>query len=273
MHLSFVTCLLISLVAFVVATERYSESFYISRPLIVSTLTGLVCGDLKTGIMAGGLVELAFIGIVPVGGTAIPDAISVAIMTVVIALTQNITITAAFGLAFTVGYLMQYLLILQRMAYSLFVKKTDQLARNCEIGKMTAYQIMGYVIIGLMFAVVIFVVTYWGQGVIGTLVKKFPVELTHGLSVAGGLLPAVGFGILLSIIYKPQYLPYLILGFVITSFLKFNNILPTAMIGAAFALLHYYSMNKKAETDSSEMSLSGDSSANPGDGGDNDDGI
>lgn len=265
MVLSLGTCLLISLVAFIVGTERYSESFYISRPLIICTVVGLVCGDIKTGIMAGGLVELSFIGIVPVGGTAIPDAISVSIMTVVIAVTQNVSITAAFGLAFTVGYLMQYLLILQRMAYSLFTKKTNELAQNCEIKKMTIYQIMGYVIIGLMFAIVIFIVTFFGQGAITTVVKSFPTQLTHGLSIAGGLLPAVGFGILLSIIFKKKYLPYLILGFVLTSFIKFNNILPTALIGLALALLYYH--NNQLATATAKSSTESD----PGD--DNDDGI
>ncbi|MCI9247667.1 MAG: PTS N-acetylgalactosamine transporter subunit IIC [Dorea sp.] len=249
MELTLGVCLLIAFIAFLAGTERFSETIYICRPLIVCTLTGLACGDLHTGLIAGGLVELSFIGIVPVGGTAIPDAISVAIMTVVITVTQGIEVTAAFGLAFTVGYLMQYLLILQRMAYSIFVEKTKKIAASCNIKKMISYQLMGYAIIGLMYGIVIFICTYFGQDVIGVIVEHFPEPLTHGLSVAGGLLPAIGFGILLTIIFRKEYLPYLILGFVITCFIDFGNILPTALIGAALALLYYQgTKSRSAET-------------------------
>ncbi len=243
MELTLGVCLLIAFIAFLAGTERFSETIYICRPLIVCTLTGLACGDLHTGLIAGGLVELSFIGIVPVGGTAIPDAISVAIMTVVITVTQGIEVTAAFGLAFTVGYLMQYL---QRMAYSIFVEKTKKIAASCNIKKMISYQLMGYAIIGLMYGIVIFICTYFGQDVIGVIVEHFPEPLTHGLSVAGGLLPAIGFGILLTIIFRKEYLPYLILGFVITCFIDFGNILPTALIGAALALLYYQGTKSRA---------------------------
>ena len=39
------------------------------------------------------------------------------------------------------------------------------------------------------------------------LVKAMPAWLTHGFEVAGGILPAVGFGLLLRVMFKAQYIP------------------------------------------------------------------
>ena len=76
--------------------------------------------------------------------------------------------------------------------------------------------------------------------------------------MAGGLLPAIGFGILLTIIFRKEYLPYLILGFVITCFIDFGNILPTALIGAALALLYYQGTKKQAAEVSETYAGGGD---------------
>ena len=37
--------------------------------------------------------------------------------------------------------------------------------------------------------------------------KAMPARLTHGFEVAGGILPAVGFGLLLRVMFKAQYIP------------------------------------------------------------------
>ena len=48
----------------------------LDRPLIMCTLTGLVMGDLKSGIIIGAMMELAFIGAFSVGASLPPDMIS-----------------------------------------------------------------------------------------------------------------------------------------------------------------------------------------------------
>ena len=251
MQITFIQAILLSLVAFLTGGERFSETFYICRPLIVSTLAGLVVGNLSVGLATGAAVELAAVGIAPIGGASVPDWIIAAIMTVVIAHTTGVDINSAFGIGFTFGYLMQYVIILQRTAYSVFVPKCDEMAKKLNIKGMVRTQILGFAIIGALYAIITFLCVYVAQDVITTLVNSFPEKLMHGLSVAGGLMPAIGFGILLTVIYKPKYLPYLILGFVSATFISFNNILPTALIGLAMALMSYYS-NKNKESEVNE---------------------
>ena len=79
------------------------------------------------------------------------------------------------------------------------------------------------------------------------LVNALPEFLTHGLSVAGGLIPAIGFAMLLRVMLKARYVPYLLAGFLFASFIEMNNILPVAIMGLIFALLTYYSNNEVKE--------------------------
>ncbi len=50
--------------------------------------------------------------------------------------------------------------------------------------------------------------------------KAMPARLTHGFEVAGGILPAVGFGLLLRVMFKAQYIPYLIAGFLFVCYIR-----------------------------------------------------
>ena len=53
----------------------------------------------------------------------------------------------------------------------------------------------------------------FGENIVNTLVEKMPEWLTGGLSVAGGLLPAVGIAILLRYLPVKKYISYLLIGF------------------------------------------------------------
>lgn len=71
------------------------------------------------------------------------------------------------------------------------------------------------------------------------LVEMLPAWLTHGFEIAGGILPAVGFAMLLKVMLKLEYVPFLLIGFVIACFLDFSNLLPIAVVGVALALFIY----------------------------------
>ena len=67
-----------------VAAFGYLNSFFgsgnIGRPLVMSTLTGLVLGDMQLGIMTGATLELVWLGAFPIGASNPPDYTSGAIL-------------------------------------------------------------------------------------------------------------------------------------------------------------------------------------------------
>lgn len=45
---------------FVLGIDFWLEALFLFRPIIVCTLTGAILGDIQTGLITGGLTELAF---------------------------------------------------------------------------------------------------------------------------------------------------------------------------------------------------------------------
>ena len=60
---------------------------------------------------------------------------------------------------------------------------------------------------------IVFAAIYLGADVVEKLLDVIPEWLTHGLSVTGSTLPALGFAITIFIIGKNIYLPFFIIGF------------------------------------------------------------
>ena len=237
----------LAVMAFIVGIDFWLEALFIFRPLIVSTLTGLILGDLRLGLLTGALTELAFAGLTPAGGTQPPNPVLAGVMTTVIAYTAKVDAKIAIGLALPFSFLMQYIILFYYSIFSLFMKKADKYAEDVEIKKFYFLNLVTTLIVGISYAVVVFVSSYVAQEAVQNLVNSMPGWLTHGFEVAGGILPAVGFGLLLRVMLQKQYVPYLIIGFVVASFLKFSNLLPVALLGTAFALYEFFNQKKIEE--------------------------
>ena len=237
----------LAVMAFIVGIDFWLEALFIFRPLIVSTLTGLILGDLRLGLLTGALTELAFAGLTPAGGTQPPNPVLAGVMTTVIAYTAKVDAKIAIGLALPFSFLMQYIILFYYSIFSLFMKKADKYAEDVEIKKFYFLNLVTTLIAGISYAVVVFVSSYVAQEAVQNLVNSMPEWLTHGFEVAGGILPAVGFGLLLRVMLQKQYIPYLIIGFVVASFLKFSNLLPVALLGTAFAIYEYFNQKKIEE--------------------------
>lgn len=250
--------ILLAVMSIVVGIDFWLESLYIFRPIIVCTLTGLIIGDLHTGLIAGSLTELAFAGLTPAGGTQPPNPILAGVMTTVIAYTTGADPKTAIGLALPFSFLMQYVILFYYSSFSFFMAKADKYAEEADTKSFLKLNILTTAIVAITYGLIVFLCTYVAQDAMQLLVKSMPAWLTHGFEIAGGILPAVGFGMLLKVMLKTQYVPYLIIGFVIASFVKFSNLLPVALIGTAIAIYEYYNSKDKATTVVQKVVVEGD---------------
>lgn len=263
--------ILIAIWSMIAGLDCWLQAFFIFRPIIVCTITGLILGDLQLGVIAGGLTELAFAGLTPAGGTQPPNTVLCGIMTVVIAKANGTAPATAIGLSLPFAMLMQYILLFFYSSFSLFMGKFDKYAAEGNAKSFKRLNFVPLTIVTLSFGIVAFLSAYAAQGPMHTLVTSMPQWLTHGFELAGGILPAVGFAMLLKVMLKPQYFPYLLLGFVISSMIPFSNVLPVALVGAVFAMIEYYRTNENTELKAEIKDLK--ESGNTGNGGGYDDGI
>jgi PTS system galactosamine-specific IIC component len=262
--------LLIAIFAIIAGIDFWLEGFYIFRPMIVCTITGIILGDVKMGIIAAGLTELAFAGLTPVGGTQPPNPVMAGIMTVVIAHATGKSPATAIGLALPFSILMQYIILFYYSLFSVFMKKLDTYAEQADTKKFTRLALLPTWIVSLTYGVVAFLCVYAAQAPMKALVNSMPIWLSHGFEIAGGILPAVGFGLLLKSMLKTEYIPYLLLGFTAACFIKFGNLMPVAVIGISLALIEYTRSKKQRQDEEKVKQLI---EANAGGSGDDEDGI
>lgn len=239
MEITLVQGIGLAIMAIIVGVDFWLEGFFIFRPIIVSTLTGLILGDVQLGLITGGITELAFAGLTPAGGTQPPNPVLAGVMSTVIAYTTMTEATAAMALALPFSFLMQYIILFCYSTFSFFMKGADQAAEEADTAKIVKINITCTAIVALLYGLVVFLCTFVAQDAMKAFVEVLPAWLTHGFEVAGGILPAVGFAMLLKVMLKAEFIPYLLIGFVIACFLDFSNLLPIAVVGVALALFVY----------------------------------
>lgn len=229
----------LAVMAIIVGIDFWLEGFFLFRPIIVSTLTGLILGDLNLGLLTGGITELAFAGLTPAGGTQPPNPVLAGVMTTVLAYTTGSDAAASMALALPFSFLMQYIILFCYSSFSLFMRGADRAAEEGDVNAIIKINIGCTALIAALYGVVVFLCTYVAQNAMGNLVASMPEWLTHGFEVAGGILPAVGFAMLLKVMLKKEFMPFLLIGFTISCFLDYSNLLPIAIVGIALALFVY----------------------------------
>ncbi len=243
----------LAVMSLIVGIDFWLEALYIFRPLIVCTLTGAILGDVQTGLITGALTELAFTGLTPIGGTQPPNPVLAGVMTTVIAHSAGVDAKTAIGLGLPFSFLMQYIILFYYSAFSFFMQRADRSALEANPAALGRLNLLLTGIVAVTYAVVTFLCAYVSQGAMQTLVQSMPAWLTHGFEVAGGVLPAVGFGLLLKVMMKTPFTPFFIVGFLFVTFIPVQNLLPVALLGAAFAVYEYYNEHKKAAPAAKDM--------------------
>lgn len=73
-------------------------------PLFAATFTGLVLGDVQTGLMIGATLQLMTLGVATYGGATVPDFLSGAIMGTAYAIISGKGAEYGIRLRFRLGY-------------------------------------------------------------------------------------------------------------------------------------------------------------------------
>lgn len=232
-----VKALLIGLIAgFGILDGRAFGECMIGRPIVLSPLVGLVLGDFQSGVIVGGTLELIWMGLFGVGAATPPDVVTGGVLGTAFAIISNKGPEVALALAVPIALLAQSLGILVRFINSWFMHKADQYADK---GNITGLKNMHIIAIFLFFAstfIPSFLAMLLGADAIKAFINAVPKVILDGLTAASGLLPALGFALLLQLMVNRRLAPYFVLGFVLAIYLKLN-IIAIAIIGVLLAVL------------------------------------
>ena len=204
-------------------------------PIVAGLITGIVTGNAPLGLAVGGTLELMSLGLWTYGGATVPDFFTGAVIgTAVGALSKqplSVAITEGLAVAVPVALFMTQLDILGRAATTVFIHGADRFAEKQDERGVSLMHALGNIPWGLSRAIPIFFAIWLGAGPLQSLMTKIPSWLTVGLSTMGHILPALGFGILLTYLPFKKWWAFFVLGFVLYGYLKIP------LIGIAIAAL------------------------------------
>lgn len=226
-------------------------------------ITGLIMGDMTTGLLIGGQMQLTILGVGTFGGASRIDANSGTLIATAFAVSSNMDPELALSLlGVPVAAILVYTDIAGRFANTFFGHMCDADVEKMNWNAYNVHYWLGAVSWCLSRMIPVFLALAFGQPVVEAITAALNGDLAWlgaGLTVAGGALPAVGFAILLRYLPVKKHIAYLLLGFVIAALLgtlfsnvaavagaaeaagDFNNLsmLTIAIIGFALAYIYY----------------------------------
>ncbi|HAP4797104.1 TPA: PTS sugar transporter subunit IIC [Enterococcus faecalis] len=195
----------------------------LSAPVFAGFFAGLVMGDIKAGLIIGGSMQLTVLGVGTFGGASKIDANSGTILATAFSVSLGMNPEQAIAaIAVPVASLMIQLDILARFANTYFAHRIDKMVEDMNYKGIERNFLMGALPWSLSRMIPVFLALAFGGGLVQKVVSVLNGDLKwlgDGLSVAGAVLPAVGFAILLRYLPVKKHFPYLILGFTVTALL------------------------------------------------------
>lgn len=230
---------------------------YTNRALFISFGVGLILGDLKTAVIFGATAELAFMGFgVGPGGSTPPNPLGPGIVGSILAISMHkLTPSAALTLSYPFAMLVPFVITL---IFTINSGSMESAKKAINQGKYHKFNILSNLTLWefMLFAFVFGFAATLSTSALRAFVMMIPKWLMNGLTVVGGLLPAVGFALIMSTMLKKEYIPAIIVGYICVAYLKIP-VIGLAFVGIALAFNNYYNGKKNAANNENTQNAGG----------------
>ncbi|MDD9149419.1 MULTISPECIES: PTS mannose/fructose/sorbose transporter subunit IIC [unclassified Sporolactobacillus] len=242
--MSLIQIILVFIVSCISGMGSILDEFQTHRPLIACTLIGLVLGNVTTGIIVGGTLEMIALGWMNIGAAVAPDAALASIISTILVIAGHQSVGAGIALAIPLAAAGQVLTIVVRTLTVGFQHGAD---RACETGNLRAmdwWHMSALLLQAMRIAIpALLVVITVGTSSVQHMLTAIPQVITGGLNVAGGMLVVVGYAMVVNMMRAGYLMPLFFLGFVVAAFTNFN-LVALGVIGLVLAIV-YIQLNPK----------------------------
>lgn len=211
-----------------------NTTFGTVKPTMAGFFAGLVLGDIQTGLVVGGTLNLLVLGIGNFGGASIPDYMTGALLGTAFAIQSGQGAEFGVTLAIPIGLLMIQLDILARFSNTFFQHRAERKVEEGNLDGAAMMNLLGLIPQSLSRMLPVFLALVFGSEFVNLVVNNLPMWL----KTAGGILPSLGIAILLRYLPVSKNLSYLIAGFVMAAYLNVP-VLGAALVGLAFAIYSF----------------------------------
>jgi len=233
----FAPALLLALYTAIAAADGFTAQIQIGRPLVAGAVSGLILGDFYQGMVIGATLELMWLGVVAIGAFVPPDALTGTVVGTAVGILTGQGAVAGIAIAIPVAVVVQQLDILARTFAVFFTHRADKAALTGDFDKAARYHLMNLPIFMLTRAVPVFIAVLVGVEYVEALFGVMPAFILEGLRVSGNILPALGFGLLLTLLMDKRIGIFFLLGFVLSAYLGVPT-MGIAIMGVIAAFLY-----------------------------------
>ncbi len=220
--------LILGIWAYIGIVTTLGPGLWWQEALVSGFVTGVIVGNIPLGLTVGGTLTLLSLGLWTYGGATIPDFQTGSIVGTAIGAASN-SVSAGIIIGGTAALLMTQADVLARGITTIFIHGADAYAERGDERGLTLMHFLGQIPWGLSRGIPVFIAVWLGSGPINSAITLLPKWATTGLTVAGAVLPALGFALLLTMLPVPRYWMFLLIGFVLFAYLS------VPLIGIALA--------------------------------------
>ena len=237
--MSGITLILVFLVALVAGMASVLDERQFHRPLVACTLMGLVMGDLKTGIILGGSLELIALGWMNVGAAMAPDSAFASTVATVVVIGSNQSIGTGIAIAIPLAAAGQVFTIFVRTIAVFFQHQADKFAKDANFRGIELMHFSALMLQGLRVAIpTVAVAAAAGTDVVESWLEAIPEVVSVGLQVAGGFIVVVGYAMVINMMKAKALMPFFFLGFIMATFIPDINLVGLGIMGACLAVIY-----------------------------------
>ena len=205
------------------------------EPIVTGFLVGCILNDVQQGLIIGAQLQLMWMGAVGIGPTAQLDIGTGGTIGVAVALTTGTGAETAIMFGVPIAILIQFCSTILMTLYSGFMARVDTEIDNFNLKAISFYHYLVGVCDFLMYAILTFIVMYFGNSAIEGIINALPDWANSGLTAVSVMLPCVGFALLLNIILDKSLIPYFIIGFIPAAFVG-RDLSMIGIVSIAFAI-------------------------------------
>ncbi|MCQ0121981.1 mannose/fructose/sorbose PTS transporter subunit IID [Escherichia coli] len=174
------------------------DEFQTHRPLIACTVIGLILGDLKTGIILGGTLELIALGWMNVGAAQSPDSALASIISAILVIVGQQSIATGIAIALPVAAAGQVLTVFARTITVVFQHAADKAAEEARFRTLDILHVSALGVQALRIAIPALIVSLFVSADMVSMFLRsnlqqasFNFERIHGLGFCYDMIPAI----------------------------------------------------------------------------------
>lgn len=215
-----------------------------TRPIVVAPVIGLFLGDFKTGIIMGASLESIFMGISAIGGSIPADAHTSTLIAVAFTILTGASIESGLAIAMPIGTLMASFGGILMSLFSSVAPYWENLISKGDVKKFGIQMILFDLFISrLASMVILFLAVAFGVDGLNAFLGSLPIWVMTGLGKASGMMTAVGFAIITSMIWNKEVGAFFFFGFVLAKYLNLPT-LAIAVLAGIIAVVYFFNEKK-----------------------------